>query len=164
MRDKDFDELKKADAKLNRLKNAPMNYIKLYREARGMTQSELADAAGVHRTTIARLETQGGRPHAYIAKPIADALDISVAELYGASPNSPYADASMFDPAKSGEYLCAFRRSGSHEYNYFIGYFDKDTGTWGFPPWMDFFGGRMPIKIRYWMKLPVVVEYAPNTP
>jgi len=154
-----FDEIRTTENRIKRLHTAPMNCVRQYREARHMTQSELAEASGVHRTTIARLESQGARPHRYIAEMLAKALDITIEEIYGSTVAHPYFNSGLCEPSKSGEYLCAFRRSGSHNYSYFVGYYDKSTQSWSFPPWMDFGTGELPpIMIKMWTKIPPVSE------
>ena len=154
-----FDELKHFDSKKKSLKEHPRNCVKLYREAKHLTQSELAEMAGVHRTTIARLEQQGARPHKYLAEMLAKALDVTVAQIYGVSVAPPYMDSTVYSPAKSGEYLCAFRRSGSHDYNYVVGYYDTDTQTWSIPPWLAQIEGTLPpTMVKFWTRIPEVVD------
>ena len=51
------------------------------RQARGMTQEQLAEASGVHRVTIARIETGEVSPKAETLKRLADALGVLVDDL-----------------------------------------------------------------------------------
>ena len=51
------------------------------RQAHGMTQEQLAAATGVHRVTIARIETGDVSPKAETLKRIADALGVLVDDL-----------------------------------------------------------------------------------
>lgn len=51
------------------------------RKARGMTQDQLAAASGVHRVTIARIETGTASPKAATLKRLADALGVLVDDL-----------------------------------------------------------------------------------
>ena len=51
------------------------------RQAHGMTQEELAKASGVHRVTIARIETGEVSPMAETLKRLADALGVLVDDL-----------------------------------------------------------------------------------
>jgi len=51
------------------------------REAAGLSQSELADLAGVHRVALARYEADRVEPLFSAVLRIADALGVSVAEL-----------------------------------------------------------------------------------
>jgi transcriptional regulator with XRE-family HTH domain len=51
------------------------------RQAHGMTQEQLAAATGVHRVTIARIETGDTSPKAETLKRIADALGVLVDDL-----------------------------------------------------------------------------------
>ena len=155
----EFEGIKRFDAKKARLKEQPRNYIKMYREAKHLTQSELAEISGVHRTTIARLEQQGAKPHKYLAEMLAKALDVTVSQIYGVSVAPPYMDSTIYSPTKSGEYLCAFHRSGSHNYNYVVGYYDADTRTWSIPPWLNQIGGELPPSmVKFWTKIPEVVD------
>ena len=56
--------------------------IKALREARGMTQDELAAASGVHRVTIAKYETTDGGMTIATAAKLAAALGCTIDELY----------------------------------------------------------------------------------
>ena len=51
------------------------------RQAQGMTQEQLAKASGVHRVTIARIETGEVSPKAETLKRLADALGVLVDDL-----------------------------------------------------------------------------------
>lgn len=51
------------------------------RQAHGMTQEQLAEATGVHRVTIARIETGDVSPKAETLKRLADALGVLVDDL-----------------------------------------------------------------------------------
>lgn len=51
------------------------------RQAHGMTQEQLAAVTGVHRVTIARIETGDVSPKAETLKRIADALGVLVDDL-----------------------------------------------------------------------------------
>ena len=55
--------------------------IKQLREARNMTQSELAEKIGVSSKTISKWETAKGLPDISLLQPLAHALGISVIEL-----------------------------------------------------------------------------------
>ena len=55
--------------------------IRQLREARNMTQSELADKIGVSSKTISKWETAKGLPDISLLQPLAQALGISVIEL-----------------------------------------------------------------------------------
>jgi len=63
----------------------PTNYvgkrIKQMREAKNMTQDELADKSGVHRVTIAKYETMDIGMTLESAKRIADALGCTIDDL-----------------------------------------------------------------------------------
>ena len=56
--------------------------IKERRESIGMTQQELADRAGVSRTTIAMLEVNGGNTTTKTISKIATALDTTIDALF----------------------------------------------------------------------------------
>lgn len=51
------------------------------RQAKGMTQEQLAAETGVHRVTIARIETGEVSPKAETLKRLADALGVLVDDL-----------------------------------------------------------------------------------
>jgi transcriptional regulator with XRE-family HTH domain len=51
------------------------------RQAKGMTQEQLAAVTGVHRVTIARIETGEVSPKAETLKRLADALGVLVDDL-----------------------------------------------------------------------------------
>lgn len=51
------------------------------RQAKGMTQEQLAAATGVHRVTIARIETGAASPNAETLKRLADALGVRMDDL-----------------------------------------------------------------------------------
>ncbi len=55
--------------------------IKTIREAKGMTQSELAEIIGVTSKAVSKWETGNGLPDISLLKPLAAALDTSVIEL-----------------------------------------------------------------------------------
>lgn len=51
------------------------------RQAHGMTQEKLSELTGVHRVTIARIETGDTSPKAETLKRLADALGVLVDDL-----------------------------------------------------------------------------------
>jgi len=55
--------------------------IKQLREARGLTQAELAETIGVSSKTVSKWETAKGLPDISLLQPLAQALGISVIEL-----------------------------------------------------------------------------------
>jgi len=55
--------------------------IKTIREAKGMTQAELADKVGVTDKAVSKWETSKGLPDISLLQPLAAALDTSVIEL-----------------------------------------------------------------------------------
>ena len=55
--------------------------IKQLREARNLTQTELAQRIGVSSKTISKWETAKGLPDISLLQPLAQALNISVIEL-----------------------------------------------------------------------------------
>ena len=54
--------------------------IKQLREAKGLTQAELADRIGVSSKTVSKWETAKGLPDITLLEPLAGALDVSVIE------------------------------------------------------------------------------------
>ena len=57
------------------------NTVRQLREARGMTQAELAESIGVSSKTVSKWETGKGLPDITLLQPLAQALGISVIEL-----------------------------------------------------------------------------------
>jgi transcriptional regulator with XRE-family HTH domain len=55
--------------------------LRRVREARLLTQQELADRAGIHRVTIASLETTAGEARFSTVRKLAAALDVDPTEL-----------------------------------------------------------------------------------
>ncbi len=62
------------------------NTIKQLREARGLTQTELAERIGVSSKTISKWETAKGLPDISLLQPLAQELGISVIELMNGEP------------------------------------------------------------------------------
>ena len=60
--------------------------IKQLREARGMTQAELAQQIGVSSKTVSKWETAKGLPDITLLQPLAQALGISLIELMNGEP------------------------------------------------------------------------------
>jgi transcriptional regulator with XRE-family HTH domain len=52
--------------------------LKWLRERAGLTQQQLADAAGIHRVTIAKLESSTARPGIDVVEALAKALRVEV--------------------------------------------------------------------------------------
>ena len=55
--------------------------IKALRRYKGLTQQQLADACGIHRITLARIEHGGYSPSVDVAAKIAVALGVTIDEL-----------------------------------------------------------------------------------
>ena len=60
--------------------------IKALREARNLTQAELADKIGVSSKTVSKWETAKGLPDITLLQPLAAALGVSVIELMNGQP------------------------------------------------------------------------------
>ena len=60
--------------------------VKLLRERRGMTQTELADKICVSSKTVSKWETARGLPDITLLQPLAQALGVSVIELMNGEP------------------------------------------------------------------------------
>jgi len=60
-----------------------MKNLKALRTARGLSQIELAEMAGVKQATISRIEKNVNNPSMAVAQAIADALGVNVVELFG---------------------------------------------------------------------------------
>lgn len=59
-----------------------MILLKDAREAKGLTQEQLAERCGVARTTIAMIETGTNKPSTDLAKKLAKELDVKWWDLY----------------------------------------------------------------------------------
>ena len=57
--------------------------IRELREGRGLSQEELADLAGCHRTYISMLERGRGNPSLSLLVEISEALGVRVTDLFG---------------------------------------------------------------------------------
>ena len=55
--------------------------LKRLRERRGLTQQQLAERVGVHRVTVAKLETGALRPGVDVLEGLAKALNVKVTDL-----------------------------------------------------------------------------------
>ena len=60
--------------------------VKQLREARGITQSQLAQIIGVSSKTVSKWETAKGLPDISLLQPLAQALEVSVIELMNGAP------------------------------------------------------------------------------
>jgi transcriptional regulator with XRE-family HTH domain len=58
--------------------------VRLLREARGVTQQQIAKLAGIPRATLAHLESGGGNPTLAVLSAVADAFQVSLEELVAA--------------------------------------------------------------------------------
>ena len=56
--------------------------VKALREAKGWSQEELADRAGLHRTYISAVERAVRNPTLTVIDRIANALDVNIAKLF----------------------------------------------------------------------------------
>ena len=65
------------------------NNIRVYRLERKMTQSQLANEVGVQYQAVSKWETGTSVPDTAMLPKIADALDISIDELFGRKKGSP---------------------------------------------------------------------------
>ena len=55
--------------------------LRQLREERGLSQEQLADRAGCHRTYVGMLERRQGNPSLAVVAALADALGVTVGEL-----------------------------------------------------------------------------------
>lgn len=73
--------------------------LSTFRKSRNLTQSQLGDAVGVKRESIARYESGARQPSPAVAERIAQALGMDVATmwavLYRPSSGSPLSDISL---------------------------------------------------------------------
>lgn len=59
--------------------------IRELRQGRGLSQEELADRAGVHRTYVGMLERRQSNPSLHVLAKIAEALVVTVSDLIAES-------------------------------------------------------------------------------
>ena len=57
--------------------------VRLLRRQKGLSQEELADLAGIHRTYMGKIERGESNPPLYTIYKISKALDVSLPELLG---------------------------------------------------------------------------------
>ena len=69
------------DAQIRKTVNALVKVMAEYRQAQGLTYEDLADKAGVHRTTIGLLERNERTPTVQIALQLASALGVELSEI-----------------------------------------------------------------------------------
>lgn len=69
------------NAHIRKIVNALIKVIADYRQAQGLTYEDLADKAGIHRTTIGLLERNERTPTVQIALQLASALGIELSEM-----------------------------------------------------------------------------------
>jgi transcriptional regulator with XRE-family HTH domain len=69
------------DAQIRKIVNALIKVIAEYRQAQGLTYEDLADKAGIHRTTIGLLERNERTPTVQIALQLASALGVELSEI-----------------------------------------------------------------------------------
>ena len=82
----------------------PPSALRAYRAGRGFSQAELADAAGLSRETISRLE-QGATPQLATAHAIASVLDAPLTAIFPFQDESPAgAPGSVNDSAGQGRH------------------------------------------------------------
>lgn len=62
--------------------------VRALREARGLTQRDLAEALGVTDKAVSKWETGRGLPDITLVEPLARALGVSVAELFAGEPKT----------------------------------------------------------------------------
>lgn len=70
-----------------KIKHFSAKLIKKYRAAAGLTQKQLANKAGMHRTYIIAIETEGSNPTTSTLEGIAKALGCQVMNFYTDKPD-----------------------------------------------------------------------------
>jgi DNA-binding XRE family transcriptional regulator len=63
--------------------NAGMKNLTSIRKAKGLSQTELAEAVGIKQATVSRIEKGVNNPSLDVAEKIAEALGVNVVELFG---------------------------------------------------------------------------------
>lgn len=65
------------------MRNAKLHPIKVARQKLGLTQREIAEAAGVTNATISRIEARRFNPEPAVAIKLANALGLTLDQIYG---------------------------------------------------------------------------------
>lgn len=104
------------------------NNLRYYRKKAGLTQTELADLAGVCVATISNLEKRGGQPSERVKEFLADALHVSEEDLCGY--DSVYTSCSVALPPVEGDYLCAYKVHPRSPYVFQVLHFNKKAMVW----------------------------------
>lgn len=74
-----------------------MNRIRELREERGLTQSELGEATGIHRTAIARFELGNRKVNVNVARKLCDYFGCSMDDLLNRPETADFDDASFLE-------------------------------------------------------------------
>ena len=73
----------------DRAKGVIAGQLRALRQERGLSQEELADQAGCHRTYVGMLERSLGNPSLAVLASLADALGVALGELVDGPPVRP---------------------------------------------------------------------------
>src|SRR5579859_3957687 len=77
--------------------------LRLARQARGFSQQQLAGMAGVSRQAVSAVESGQSDPSLRVALALAQALGLTVDELFGAEGAVPIVTARLTDSARAGD-------------------------------------------------------------
>ena len=81
--------MRSGSEEFDRVKSVIAGRVRQLRQERGLSQEELADRAGCHRTYVGMLERSLGNPSLAVLASLADALGVALGELVGGPPARP---------------------------------------------------------------------------
>lgn len=93
-----------------------MNRVRKYREAAGLSQSELARRTGLARNTIHLLETRGSKLQMQTAALISKALHVPVGILTADGNDEHSWQDAKYNPDDEGDYLVAYKLGKKYYY------------------------------------------------
>lgn len=130
-----------------------MNRVKKYREALGLSQSELARRSGLPRNTVYSLEKKGSKLQATTARLLSQALDVPEKVLIGAANDEYCWQDAKVPPDNEGNYLVAYYAKHRAKPYYLYNVCSWVNGGW----WLLTEDGELltPLKgVRLWSQIP----------
>ena len=78
--------MRPGNEEFDRIKQVMASRLRELRQERGLSQEDLADLAGCHRTYVGMLERQQGNPSLVVLAALADGLGVSLNEILRPKP------------------------------------------------------------------------------